>query len=263
MNEAKKELTKKEEDNNEVISGFEDFLNENRKMKDIISTKILNSSKENLEDYIIVSPKENQPKIINLVQMNILKEEKPLIPEKDKKEIIKEKEVLNSAKKDIVNDIKKDIVNTHQKGENYKIEITNQKIEKKNENISSNKEIEDKTPVLNIEKSMSVEDEIIQELFLAWENNNNIRIPIQSFEKSKRLYYPFNIPKNSDDFLTEEALNIERNVSNYRRKRKRPMMLFDESIYERRDDDRFNLFYCNGSEPNKMTKPFTKGRKSK
>ena len=28
MNEAKKELTKKEEDNNEVIPGFEDFLNE-------------------------------------------------------------------------------------------------------------------------------------------------------------------------------------------------------------------------------------------
>ena len=81
--------------------------------------------------------------------------------------------------------------------------------------------------------------------------------------KSKNLYYPFNIPKNSDDFLTEEALNIERNVSNYRRKRKRPMMLFYESIYESRDDDRFNLFYCNGSEPNKMTKPFTKGRKSK
>lgn len=183
-----------------------------------------------------------------MVQQNKLKEEEASTPEKEKKESIKENEALNKAKNDVAINNTKDIDDKNEKGKYYKIEILDIKNEKKNENILSNKNNEDKTPVFIEEEKKSVEEEMIEELILGWENSSNIKTPIQSFEKSKYLYYPFNLKNSGDDFLTVDALNINRNVSNYTRKRKRSVMLYDEAIYQKRGKNRLNLFGDNGNE---------------
>ena len=249
MHEGKKELSNIEEDIREIISGFEDFFNEGVNQENNSSTKDLNSPNENKEDdNNIELPEENKPNIIKLVQQNKLKEEEALTPENEKKENIKEKEALNKAKNDVAIDNKEDIDDKNEKGKYYKIEILDIKNEKKNENILSNKNNEDKTPVFIKEEKKSVEEEMIEELILGWENSSNIKTPIQSFEKSKYLYYPFNLKNSGDDFLTVDALNINRNVSNYTRKRKRSVMLYDEAIYQKRGKNRLNLFGDNGNE---------------
>ena len=249
MNEAKKELDQIDEDNRESELDLEEFLNNGANQENNSSTKELNLPNENKKDINnIEPPQENEPTIIKLVQQNKLKEEDPLIPEKEKKDNIKEKEALNKTKNDVVIDKKKDIDIKIEKGNYYKIEILDNKNWEKNENILSNKNNEDKSPALIEEEKKSVEEEMIEELILGWENSSNIKTPIQSFEKSAYLYYPFNISKSGDDFLTEEALNIKRNVSNYRRKRKRQVMLFDESNYQKRDNNSLNFSSENGKE---------------
>ena len=249
MNEAKKELDQIDEDNRESELDLEEFLNNGANQENNSSTKELNLPNENKKDINnIEPPQENEPTIIKLVQQNKLKEEDPLIPEKEKKDNIKEKEALNKTKNDVVIDKKKDIDIKIEKGNYYKIEILDNKNGEKNENILSNKNNEDKPLVLIEEEKKSVEEEMIEELILGWENSSNIKTPIQSFEKSAYLYYPFNISKSGDDFLTEEALNIKRNVSNYRRKRKRQVMLFDESNYQKRDNNSLNFSSENGKE---------------
>ena len=221
MHKGKKELSNIEEDIREIISGFEDFFNEGVNQENNSSTKDLNSPNENKEDVITIElPEENKPNIIKLVQQNKLKEEEASTPEKEKKESIKENEALNKAKNDVAINNTKDIDDKNEKGKYYKIEILDIKNEKKNENILSNKNNEDKTPVFIEEEKKSVEEEMIEELILGWENSSNIKTPIQSFEKSKYLYYPFNLKNSGDDFLTVDALNIKRNVSNYTRKKK-------------------------------------------
>ena len=248
MNEAKKELNQIDEDNRESALDLEEFLNNGANQENNSSTKEFNFPNENKKDINNIEPEENKPNIIKLVQQNKLKEEELSTPVKEKKENIKEKEDLNEAKNDVVIENKKDIDVKIEKGKNYKIEIIDNKNVKKNENILSNKNNEDKPPAFIEEEKKSVEEEMIEELILGWENSSNIKTPIQSFEKSTYLYYPFNIPKSGDDFLTEEALNIEGNVSNYRRKRKRPVMLFDESNYQKRDNNRLNFSGENGKE---------------
>jgi len=249
MHEGKKELSNIEEDKREIISGFEDFFNEGVNQENNSSTKDLNSPNENKEDVITIElPEENKPNIIKLVQQNKLKEEEASTPENEKKENIKEKEALNKAKNDVAIDNTKDIDDKNEKGKYYKIDILDIKNEKKNENILSNKNNEDIIPVFIKEEKKSVEEEMIEELILGWENSSNIKTPIQSFEKSKYLYYPFNMKNSGDDFLTVNALNINRNVSNYRRKRKRSVMLYDEAIYQKRGKNRLNLFGDNGNE---------------
>lgn len=249
MHKGKKELSNIEEDIREIISGFEDFFNEGVNQENNSSTKDLNSPNENKEDVITIElPEENKPNIIKLVQQNKLKEEEASTPEKEKKESIKENEALNKAKNDVAINNTKDIDDKNEKGKYYKIEILDIKNEKKNENILSNKNNEDKTPVFIEEEKKSVEEEMIEELILGWENSSNIKTPIQSFEKSKYLYYPFNLKNSGDDFLTVDALNINRNVSNYTRKRKRSVMLYDEAIYQKRGKNRLNLFGDNGNE---------------
>ena len=249
MHKGKKELSNIEEDIREIISGFEDFFNEGVNQENNSSTKDLNSPNENKEDVITIElPEENKPNIIKLVQQNKLKEEEASTPEKEKKESIKENEALNKAKNDVAINNTKDIDDKNEKGKYYKIEILDIKNEKKNKNILSNKNNEDKTPVFIEEEKKSVEEEMIEELILGWENSSNIKTPIQSFEKSKYLYYPFNLKNSGDDFLTVDALNINRNVSNYTRKRKRSVMLYDEAIYQKRGKNRLNLFGDNGNE---------------
>ena len=249
MHKGKKELSNIEEDIREIISGFEDFFNEGVNQENNSSTKDLNSPNENKEDVITIElPEENKPNIIKLVQQNKLKEEEASTPENEKKENIKEKEALNKAKNDVAINNTKDIDDKNEKGKYYKIEILDIKNEKKNENILSNKNNEDKTPVFIEEEKKSVEEEMIEELILGWENSSNIKTPIQSFEKSKYLYYPFNLKNSGDDFLIVDALNINRNVSNYTRKRKRSVMLYDEAIYQKRGKNRLNLFGDNGNE---------------
>ena len=249
MHKGKKELSNIEEDIREIISGFEDFFNEGVNQENNSSTKDLNSPNENKEDVITIElPEENKPNIIKLVQQNKLKEEEPSTPENEKKENIKEKEALNKAKNDVAIDNKEDIDDKNEKGKYYKIDILDIKNEKKNENILSNKNNEDIIPVFIKEEKKSVEEEMIEELILGWENRSNIKTPIQSFEKSKYLYYPFNLKNSGDDFLTVDALNINRNVSNYTRKRKRSVMLYDEAIYQKRGKNRLNLFADNGNE---------------
>ena len=249
MHKGKKELSNIEEDIREIISGFEDFFNEGVNQENNSSTKDLNSPNENKEDVITIElPEENKPNIIKLVQQNKLKEEEPSTPENEKKENIKEKEALNKAKNDVAIDNKEDIDDKNEKGKYYKIDILDIKNEKKNENILSNKNNEDIIPVFIKEEKKSVEEEMIEELILGWENRSNIKTPIQSFEKSKYLYYPFNLKNSGDDFLTVDALNINRNVSNYTRKRKRSVMLYDEAIYQKRGKNRLNLFGDNGNE---------------
>lgn len=249
MHKGKKELSNIEEDIREIISGFEDFFNEGVNQENNSSTKDLNSPNENKEDVITIElPEENKPNIIKLVQQNKLKEEEASTPEKEKKENIKENEALNKAKNDVAINNTKDIDDKNEKGKYYKIEILDIKNEKKNENILSNKNNEDKTPVFIEEEKKSVEEEMIEKLILGWENSSNIKTPIQSFEKSKYLYYPFNLKNGGDDFLTVDALNINRNVSNYTRKRKRSVMLYDEAIYQKRGKNRLNLFGDNGNE---------------
>ena len=249
MHEGKKELSNIEEDIREIISGFEDFFNDRVNQENNSSTKDLNSPNENKEDVITIElPEENKPNIIKLVQQNKLKEEEASTPENEKKENIKEKEALNKAKNDVAIDNTKDIDDKNEKGKYYKIDILDIKNEKKNENILSNKNNEDIIPVFIKEEKKSVEEEMIEELILGWENSSNIKTPIQSFEKSKYLYYPFNMKNSGDDFLTVNALNINRNVSNYRRKRKRSVMLYDEAIYQKRGKNRLNLFGDNGNE---------------
>ena len=243
MHEGKKELSNIEEDKREIISGFEDFFNEGVNQENNSSTKDLNSPNENKEDVITIElPEENKPNIIKLVQQNKLKEEEASTPENEKKENIKENEAENKTENDAAIDNKEDIDVKNEKGKYYKIDILDIKNEKKNENILSNKNNEDKTPVFIEEEKKSVEEEIIEELILGWENSSNIKTPIQSFEKSKYLYYPFNMKNSGDDFLTVDALNINRNVSNYTRKRKRSVMLYDEAIYQKRGKNRLNLF---------------------
>ena len=249
MHKGKKELSNIEEDIREIISGFEDFFNDRVNQENNSSTKDLNSPNENKEDVITIElPEENKPNIIKLVQQNKLKEEEASTPENEKKENIKEKEALNKAKNDVAIDNTKDIDDKNEKGKYYKIDILDIKNEKKNENILSNKNNEDIIPVFIKEEKKSVEEEMIEELILGWENSSNIKTPIQSFEKSKYLYYPFNMKNSGDDFLTVNALNINRNVSNYRRKRKRSVMLYDEAIYQKRGKNRLNLFGDNGNE---------------
>ena len=249
MHEGKKELSNIEEDKREIISGFEDFFNEGVNQENNSSTKDLNSPNENKEDVITIElPEENKPNIIKLVQQNKLKEEEASTPENEKKENIKENEAENKTENDAAIDNKEDIDVKNEKGKYYKIDILDIKNEKKNENILSNKNNEDKTPVFIEEEKKSVEEEIIEELILGWENSSNIKTPIQSFEKSKYLYYPFNMKNSGDDFLTVDALNINRNVSNYTRKRKRSVMLYDEAIYQKRGKNRLNLFDDNGNE---------------